>query len=123
MRQGKLVLLAEDDKRSQAGIETALQQHGFQVEIVESGPGILEKAVACKPDVLLLKEILPGLNGSAAVNLLSVMPSLKNVPIAIYDEHGSPAILQKAESMAAINVVIPSGDPRTIAETLVKLCR
>lgn len=123
LRAGKLVLLAEDDKRLQNGIKASLEGHGLTVETVESGPEILEKAVQCKPDVLLMKEVLPGLNGSAAVNLLAVMPSLKDVSMAIYDEHGSPSTLRKVEAMASVDTVIASADPRTIAHAVLKLHR
>lgn len=36
--------------------------------------------------MILAKEMLPGLNGSASASLLSVMPSLAGVRVIIYDE-------------------------------------
>ncbi|HAS82701.1 MAG TPA: hypothetical protein DCS43_08530 [Verrucomicrobia bacterium] len=120
-RQQKLVLLAEDDDHSQMGIRMALQRAGWQVELATSGPAILEKAVQCKPDILLIKEILPGLNGSSAVGLLAVMPSLKNVPILIYDEHENPTLKRKTEAMSSVKGIIPSNDPSVIVNALAEL--
>jgi CheY-like chemotaxis protein len=120
-RAQKLVLLAEDDAGFQAGLRLALQHAGYQVEVVASGPAILEKAVQCKPDILLLKEILPGLNGSAAVNLLAVMPSLKNVPVIIYDEQANPATMKRAEAMPSIKAIVPSSAPGALLEALAGL--
>lgn len=120
-RLQKLVLLAEDDVELHAGIRVALQGAGYQVERVASGPAIIEKAVACKPDVLLIKEILPGLNGSAVVGLLAVMPSLKNVPVVIYDEHASPATRKRLEAMPSVKVIVPSNNPAELVKALARL--
>ena len=46
---------------------------------------MVEKAVSCAPDAILLKQVLPRMNGSAIVPLLARMSSTSGVPIVLYD--------------------------------------
>ncbi len=79
-------LLAEDDTGSASRIAQALATAGWKVETVRSGPEALERAPLFKPDILLLKEMLPNLNGSATAALINGMPSLCSIPVVVYDE-------------------------------------
>ncbi len=80
------VLLAEDDPGLAARIETALRGAGYAVETVRSGPEILDRAPAFKPQAILVKEVLPRLNGGAAAALIEVMPSISMIPVILYDD-------------------------------------
>lgn len=80
------ILLAEDDASVANRLGEALRNAGFDVEVVRSGPEVLEKAALAKPNVIVMKEILPRLNGSAAASLIEVMPSISMIPVILYDE-------------------------------------
>jgi CheY-like chemotaxis protein len=54
--------------------------------VVQSGPAVLEAAVVSPPNAILLKEILPGMNGSSVASLLNNMPATRDVPIVLYDD-------------------------------------
>ena len=82
----KRVLLAEDDVGIDNRITEALTGAGYEVETVRSGPEVLDKATMLKPHVILMKEILPRLNGSATASLVEVMPSVSMIPVVIYDD-------------------------------------
>ena len=85
-RARPLILLAEDDEHVCRTLKQALEGAGYDVDIVAKGPAVLERAPTTLPDLILMKEILPRLNGSAVASLAGVMPSLGRVPIVIYDE-------------------------------------
>ncbi|MFC1499016.1 response regulator [Verrucomicrobiota bacterium] len=85
-RAQKIILLGEDDESIASEMKDALEDSGYKIEIAGTGPEVLEKASTIKPDLLLLKEILPRLNGSAVVSLIEVMPSINMIPVVIYDE-------------------------------------
>ena len=82
----KRILLAEDDASVANRVSEAFIQAGYEVEVVQSGPEVLERAAVVKPHLILMKEILPRLNGSAAASLIEVMPSVSMVPVILYDE-------------------------------------
>ncbi len=80
------VLLGEDDPAVVRSITAVFSPAGFVVTHVETGPDVLERAIQAKPDVILLKEVLPRLNGAAVAGLIDVMPSLSAIPVIIYGD-------------------------------------
>lgn len=87
---GKIrVLLAEDERSMVAKISAVFEAAGYEVTDVNNGPEILEKAAIVKPDVMLMKDLLPRLNGNAVAGLIDVMPSLSGIPVVLYGEQGA----------------------------------
>jgi CheY-like chemotaxis protein len=84
-RVKRKVLIAEDDPAIAVDLVRLLGGAGYDVEVVSSGPELLEKATQIRPDLVLTKEVLPRLNGSAVASLMEVMPSISTVPVLIYD--------------------------------------
>jgi len=80
------VLLAEDDPLLARDIMSVLAAAGYDVVPVDKGPEVLDKAISIKPDAIIMKEVLPRLNGSSVAGLIEVMPSLSGIPIVLYDE-------------------------------------
>lgn len=78
------VLLAEDDPLLIPGMMSGFSAAGFSVVIVTEGPDVLDKSVSLKPDLVVMKEMLPRLNGSAVARLIDVMPSLSGIPVVLY---------------------------------------
>lgn len=85
-RSNRKVLLGEDDDRLARRQIEALRAAGFEVVSVATGTQVLDKAVSEKPDVILLKEILPQMNGTAVAGLLDVMPSTSAIPVVLHDD-------------------------------------
>lgn len=82
----RTVLLAENEAALAVRIAAALGAAGFDVETVSDGPELLEKATRIKPDIIVMKEILPRMNGTSVAALLGVMPSTGEIPIILYDD-------------------------------------
>jgi len=78
------ILLAEDDPSLIPTLMTVFTAAGFSVTSVENGPDVLDKAVSMQPDVVVMKDLLPRLNGSAVARLIDVMPSLSGIPVVLY---------------------------------------
>lgn len=85
-RDGKRILLGEDNAKRAAEIAACLRSAGYRVEVATNGPTLLERATVLRPHVLLLKDDLPKIKGSALAPLLSAMPGLNKSPILLYDE-------------------------------------
>ena len=116
------ILLAEDEASSSSEITDALTQRGYDVELVETGPEVLEKAAADKPDVIVMKEILPRLNGTAVASLLDVMPTINSTPVIIYDENRTAEDREaKIESIICLKSFLNSQDANKITEAVAEL--
>jgi len=93
------VLVGEDDPRITADMLRSFEIAGYHLHFVTSGPEMLEQAVTILPDVIIIKELFPGMNGSSVSSLLKSIPKTENIPIVIHDETRSngPAPRHKAE--------------------------
>lgn len=86
-RQGPAkILLAEQEPGLRQELAAAFQADGYELQVAGSGPETIEKAAVFKPDAIVMREILQGLNGSAAAQMLHAMPGTAEVPIILYDE-------------------------------------
>ncbi|MBM4144222.1 MAG: response regulator [Lentisphaerae bacterium] len=84
--QKKKVLLGEDDAAVRESVAAALTAAGYLVEPVPRGPDVLERAIVTRPDVVVVKLVLAGMNGDAVAKVLRTMPTTKAVPIVLYDD-------------------------------------
>ncbi len=80
------VLIGEDDVRMQPTYRRTLHANEFEVHFATSGPEVLEQAVAVQPDVIVMKELLPNMNGSVVARLIKSMPNTRGIPVVIHDE-------------------------------------
>lgn len=86
--KGRRLLLGEDDPLMVNRIRKAFEDSGagFLMEVASNGPEVIEKAAAVQPDVIVINEILHGMNGSEVVYLLGSMFKTRGIPIVLYDE-------------------------------------
>ncbi len=80
------LLLGEDDRRLAENLQEVFTEAGYELVVAETGPEVLEKAAAELPDGILLKELLPHMNGSVVASLVRTMPSTASIPVVLYDE-------------------------------------
>lgn len=78
------ILLGEDDDKLADVLRRNFERHGYGVTVVPSGPEVLEIAPKSQVDLVLIKEILTGMNGDKVVSLLKAMPSTRRVPVVLY---------------------------------------
>lgn len=84
-RRTMTVLLGENDPTIREDIVEALEAAGYQVDTVATGPEVLDRATALQPRIMLLKRILPKMNGDIVAALAKAMPSIRQIPIVLYD--------------------------------------
>jgi CheY-like chemotaxis protein len=92
------ILLGEDERVIAEDLVRHFGKAGYDIEVAGSGPELLEKAARRRPSLVLTKEVLPRLNGSAVASLLDVMPSMSAVPVVLYDWTRSAAEMERMQS-------------------------
>lgn len=85
----KKVLIGEDDMKVCQSLTSLLSEEGYSVEYVFKGPEVLEKAIVSKPDIVVMKIVLPGMNGDAVAKMMKEMPHTKDIPVILYDDSES----------------------------------
>jgi CheY-like chemotaxis protein len=84
-RKRRLALLAEDDEAFAAVVVSALRAADYDVVRATSGPEAIKAAKREQPEVMIVKQVFPGLNGSEVVNFLRTDPATRTLPLVLHD--------------------------------------
>lgn len=87
-----LVLVAEDDFNVRLTLEIVLEDAGFEIMLAADGEEALRAARASTPDVILLDQIMPKLDGKQVLHALRQDEATRNVPVLVLSgmERGVP---------------------------------
>jgi DNA-binding response OmpR family regulator len=80
------ILLIEDNANLAFGLSRSLNAEGFEVEVEGDGAAGLDKAMAIKPDLIVLDLMLPGMDGYTVLEKLR--DSGNRVPVLILTARG-----------------------------------
>jgi CheY-like chemotaxis protein len=88
MRRLPYILVVDDDADFRAGLRTALEMKGYQVDEAANGAEALLK-LAEKPPLLVLLDLqMPVMNGREMLQRMRVTPELKDLPVVIISGFG-----------------------------------
>jgi DNA-binding response OmpR family regulator len=82
----KKVLILDDDAAVYDKFEKILTANGYEVNVVKTVPECLDSAVLFKPNMVVLRFLLEGMNGDKLVGLMKGMPHIKDVPLVVYSQ-------------------------------------
>jgi CheY-like chemotaxis protein len=78
---GKKILVVDDEQELLGLIEKKLISDGYQVTVAATAGEAINIAKAIIPDLILMDIILPDMEGSQAVQVLSEDPLTRHVPV------------------------------------------
>jgi DNA-binding response OmpR family regulator len=78
-----VVLVADDDPDILLLISLTLERDGYEIVVARNGLEAYERALECKPHLILLDLMMPGLDGREVTRRLRAEKSTKDVPIMI----------------------------------------
>lgn len=78
-----VVLVAEDDASVRMTIEFVLRDEGFDVVLASDGEQALKLARAMAPDVILLDQMMPKLDGHQVLSALRDDEATRDVPVFV----------------------------------------
>jgi DNA-binding response OmpR family regulator len=81
-----VALIAEDDDEIREQIVRFFEHDGFDVSVAKTGPEVMEMAPVLQPGLVVMKQLLPQMNGNVIAPMIAGMPSLKGTPIILYDD-------------------------------------
>ena len=87
-----LVLVAEDDFNVRLTLEIVLEDAGFDILLAADGEEALRAIRASHPDVILLDQIMPKLDGKQVLQALRGDPATRDIPVLVLSgmERGVP---------------------------------
>lgn len=115
------LLLAEDDPDQSNVLRLAFVRAGFKVTVVDHGPAVLKQAPAAPPDVVVLKQLIPGMNGTAVAGLLVSIPETMRIPVVLYDDSGTLRRFSQKGNPEGVAGLVEGSTPAAIVETVLKV--
>jgi DNA-binding response OmpR family regulator len=110
------VLVADDDADILRIVELNLRLEGFEVVTARDGPDALAKAVAVRPDLVLLDVRMPGIDGYTICAQLRADASLAAVPVIIVTANYGPAEVEAARRAGADDFLVKPFLPATLLD-------
>ena len=86
---GKRLLLAEEDGGRREALLQSFSAAGYEVTAVSRGTNVLEKIVLEKPDVIVMRLIMEGMNGDAVTLVMDSIPEVGKTPVVLYEDSGA----------------------------------
>ena len=79
----KTIMVVDDSPTERALIEGILRKGGYAVITASSGEIGIQRAVADRPDLILMDVVMPGLNGFQATRAIAHGEATRHIPIII----------------------------------------
>lgn len=113
------ILYADDDDDIRELLSLSLElTGGFVVDAVENGRQAVEKAIAVRPDLVILDVMMPGLDGPATLEQMRGREALAGVPVIFFTAKAQREEIAKLEALGAIGVLSKPFDPVTVGEEI-----
>jgi two-component system cell cycle response regulator DivK len=90
------ILIIEDNEQNLYLLTFILKKHGYDVEAAQDGQEGIDKAIRCRPDLILLDVQLPVMDGYAVARHLRSNPQLAETPIVAVTSYAMPGDRDKA---------------------------
>ena len=118
---GPRVLVVDDHAESREGCATMLAQAGFHVVTAINGLDGLVKALAVRPDVILMDLAMPDLDGLACTRQLASSSTTRDIPVVMLTAHSTPEARAKAADAGARAFLVKPYDPPLLVAELCRL--
>jgi two-component system OmpR family response regulator len=113
------VLYADDDDDIREVAEMALSAvSGLSVCVCGSGQEALELAPTCRPQLILLDVMMPGMDGPTTLAGLREDPDFAATPVVFLTAKIQPDEVARYKALGAIDVIGKPFDPMTLGDQL-----
>jgi two-component system cell cycle response regulator len=110
------VLVADDDADILRLIELNFRLEGFEVVTARDGPDALAKAIAVRPDLVVLDVLMPGIDGYTVCARIRADASLAAVPVIIVTANYALVDVEAARQAGANDFLIKPFHPAALLD-------
>lgn len=122
MSELNLVLYVEDDPDIQMVAQMALEVvGGLSLKACSSGPEAIDAAAICRPDLILLDVMMPGMDGPQTLAELRKLPGTASTPVIFMTAKVQAAEVAHYRTLGAIGVIAKPFDPMQLAQQVRQL--
>lgn len=95
------VLLIDDDEALANVFSTALKKEGFETVLASTGEDGLSKAKSEQPNLILLDQVLPDMQGNEVLTQIKSQEETKNIPVIILSNFSQEELVKQAMEKGA----------------------
>ncbi|MCX7725156.1 MAG: response regulator [Thermodesulfovibrio sp.] len=92
----KRILIVDDNEDSRELVKKILKKHEYEVIEAVDGEDAIAKAIAYRPDLILMDISIPKIDGYEVTRRLKQRPDFKNIPIIAFTAHAMRGDQEKA---------------------------
>ncbi len=119
----KRVLVVEDNENNMKLICLVLEKHGYEPIKAFSGEEGVEKAIAERPDLILMDIQLPDINGMEAVQRIRMVDDMQEIPIIAITSYAMAGDREKILNVGCDGYFEKPIDPLTIVDKIEKIVK
>ena len=108
------ILVAEDEEHSRALLEIKFRNSGFDVVSAEDGESALKKALALRPDLIVLDIMMPAMTGFEVLAALKKDPSTAAIPVILVSAQRNEENIVKGLRLGANDYVLKPFSPHEL---------
>ena len=121
MTTGKRALIVDDSRSARVILSRMLEQHGMVVDTAESAEQALEYLQQGRPDVIFMDHLMPGMDGSQAVQAIKSDVQTATIPLMMYTSQEGELYVSQARALGAIGVLPKTVRPVDVSRVLYQL--
>jgi DNA-binding response OmpR family regulator len=115
-RPRESILLVDDDRDLGDMFQLGLENAGFAVQRADNGMAAVNLVLREPPDLVLMDQGLPGLNGLQALEQLRSNRRGNPVPVVMFSNADDEALVRRAFALGALEWVVKAAiSPRQLA--------
>jgi CheY-like chemotaxis protein len=120
--QLRRVMLVEDDPDIQQIAQMALEMvGGLTVHVCSGGREALDQLPGCRPDIILLDVMMPGMDGPTTMQQLRTMPEAAGIPVVFMTAKVQSADRSAYLDLGAAGIIAKPFDPMHLPATVAEL--
>ena len=100
------ILVVDDEPDLRLLVRMTLEGDGFDVAEASTAAEAVRKAIALRPQLILLDIRLPDAEGFEVLRTLKETPELRDTPVVMMSAHSSPPTLRKAEVIGSHDYLV-----------------
>ena len=117
----KRALIVDDSKSARVILSRMLEKYGIEVDMAESAEQSIEYLQHNRPDAIFMDQLMPGMDGLQAVQLIKGNPQTAMIPIMMYTSQEGELYVGQARALGAMGVLPKQVRPVDVSKVLYEL--
>lgn len=115
----KKLLIVDDDPDCLSITKYSLENmKGVAIKYVSSGKEALKEAILFLPDLILLDEMMPVMDGKSTLKALRLIPEVASIPVVFFTAKVQKEDVASFLQAGALSVIQKPFDPLTLSSTI-----